>query len=66
MSQPEERGVARLRQAGLPVDVFNEQLVRQVEALDDEEIRALVSIKSKLNAGLEESRNVLVHALGLF
>lgn len=50
----EEAKLEPLRKAGLPVDALNERLVTQLGKLSDDEVKALVAIRRKLNTGLDE------------
>lgn len=58
--------VERLRQSGVPVDALDGQLIRQLEVLTDEEVRILVSIKEKLNAGLDDRMRLAAGNVGGF
>lgn len=55
-----------LRKAGLHVEVYTDEVKRQFEKLDDREIEALVSIKSKLNSGLSERMRQIADTVGGF
>jgi hypothetical protein len=44
----------KLARAGVPVDALNERLIARITELDDDELDALVSIREKLNAGLDD------------
>jgi hypothetical protein len=41
----------RLRDAGIPVEQFNDQVIEQIATLDDAEIQTLADIKAKLDEG---------------
>ncbi len=55
-----------LRQAQLPVEGFSPELRKQIDRLSSEEVRALISIKSKLNTGLSEQLKQAADTVGGF
>jgi hypothetical protein len=55
-----------LARAGMPVDGLSDDLKRQVDKLSAEEVKALVSIKAKLNAGLAEKSKKAADTVGGF
>jgi hypothetical protein len=66
MAEFSEGRLERLKRVGVPVYALNDQLVRQLDLLDDDEIRAIVSIKEKLNSGLDERLKEAADVVGGF
>ena len=56
----------QLRKAGLPVEAFSPQLQAQLAKLSDEEIKAVVAIKARLNAGLSARLRAAADTVGGF
>lgn len=50
---------------GPMVTVYSDEIKSQLARLDDDELKVLVSIKEKLNAGLTERLKAAVDAVGV-
>ena len=56
----------QLEKAGLSVDALSPELQKQVDRLSVDEVRTLVSIKTKLNTGLAEKLKNAADTVGGF
>jgi hypothetical protein len=66
MANIPEKHELRLREAGMHVEAFSDELKSQLAKLSPEEINSLVAIKAKLNADLPAAIRKAADTIGGF